>query len=904
VKSNTIKHIMSTEVITASPNCLLKKAVVTMQRQHVVFLVVTLDNKPIGIVTERDIVRFAGEHIDPDQVAVKHVMSAPIIVVAESATLFTAYQLLSEHKVNHIIVIKDNGYLVGALTRTHILGGLSIEHFTELKQIEDVMTQQVSPLHGSSTVDEGLMVMNQQGSSCVVIMQHEQAIGIVTEQDIMQLYAQGIKKDALLKQIMSHPVYTIDQHMFIPEARAIMQEKKFRHLVVVDHQGKMKGLISQSNIEHRIEASYLAFLQALVKQQSTKKDTCDQFLILFAENPNAVFNHHLDGTIISINPACIALTGFSEKELIVQQADIFIHPDDIYCAKESFKKAIEGKSGHAEFRVLRPSGEVIHVFNSYHPIYVDHQLHHIFSIMHDITAQKKAQQQVRKAKEKAHLLAVAVEQAGDSVTITDATGAIKFVNAAFSRITGYSAEEALGNKPSILKSGEQDATFYREMWQTITQGKTWHSRLVDRRKNGQFFPAELTISPVKNDQGTITHFIGIKRDLTEREALDSRFRQAQKMEAIGTLVGGIAHDFNNMLAGITGNLYLARYQLHEPSEVVEYLDNIETLSFRAADMIQQLLTFARKSTVAMKKTLLTSLLKESFKLVKTSVPANIQLQQRICRDMLYVHGDVTQIHQMLMNLINNARDAVEDSSNPTITITLTSCYLDEKSAKKKHGLRQGHYAQVSVQDNGSGIDDKHLEHLFEPFFTTKEQGKGTGLGLSMVFGAITSHQGMMEVESTVGKGTTFHLYFPLLTPEPVATVETTRERSCKGNHECILLVDDEESLRKTTATVLKSLHYQVVEAKDGIEALSLLKQHATIDLILSDVVMPRCGGVELGKSIRAMGNNTPIILMTGYDTSHLVSHQDAPIDNCTVLSKPMPFELLSQHIKKTLDEKS
>ncbi|MDQ6976193.1 MAG: PAS domain S-box protein [Mariprofundaceae bacterium] len=903
MKKNKIQHIMSTDVITASPDCLLKHAVVTMQQQHVVFLVITLDNKPIGILTERDIVRFASEHIDPDLMAVKHVMSCPVMTVSAQANLFTAYEVLSQHKVSHIIVVKDNGCLAGVLTRTHILGGLSIEHFIELKQVEDVMNQHVSFLYGQDTVDQALHAMTEQDSSCVIILRDEQAHGIITEQDIMQLYAQGIKKHTALEDIMSHPVCTIDQQTFIPKARAMMQEKKFRHLVVVDQHKKMIGIISQSNIEQRIEDSYIAFLQALIKQQSqSKKDEYDQFSTLFSQNPNAVFNHHLDGTITMLNSACLALTGFSEQQLISKRADIFIHPQDVHHAMESFNKAIEGKSGHAEFRVLRPAGEVIHVFNSYHPIYIDQKLYRIFSIMHDITEKKEAQQKVKKAEEQAHLLALAMEQAGDSVTITDATGTIKFVNAAFTRITGYAPEEALGKKPSILKSGEQDDAFYRNMWHTITRGRTWNSRLVDRRKNGAFFPAELTISPVKNDHDVITHFIGIKRDLTEREELDGRFRQAQKMEAIGTLVGGIAHDFNNMLAGITGNIYLARHQLNDPSKVLERLDDIEALSFRAADMIQQLLMFARKSSVCMKKTPLKPLLKELFKLLKTSVPENIQLTQDVCHDMLYIHGDATQIHQILMNLINNARDAVACTPMPMISIKLHPCYIDAITAKNKHDFNEGHYAHLSIQDNGMGIETKNLEHLFEPFFTTKEQGKGTGLGLSMVFGAVKSHQGLIEVESTKGKGSVFHLYFPLLQPQSTTSIDTPHTPICRGKGERILLVDDEQSLLETTSAVLQSFNYQLLEAKDGVEALAVFRQEKNIDLIVSDVVMPRCGGLELAKKIRAMGDDTPIILMTGYDTTNVLNANDAPLENTSVLHKPMPFEALSQHIKKVLTE--
>ena len=261
-----------------------------------------------------------------------------------------------------------------------------------------------------------------------------------------------------------------------------------------------------------------------------------------------MLNHDVHGNILDINPACSVLTGYSAEELGGKPITSLIHPEDIDRAQQCFQKAEQGQTSHAEFRIVGKSGAIAHVFNSYLPIYENQRLHRIYSIMHDITERKQARQQIAAAEERAKLLSKAVEQAGDSIIITDRHGTIEFVNDAFTRITGYRSDEAIGKTPAMLKSGEQNAAFYEQMWSTISQGRTWHKRLVDRRKNGEFFSADLTISPVQDSEGNITHFIGIQRDLSEQEALEEKFRHAQKMEAIGTLVGGIAHDFNNMLA--------------------------------------------------------------------------------------------------------------------------------------------------------------------------------------------------------------------------------------------------------------------------------------------------------------------------------------------------------------------
>jgi len=364
----------------------------------------------------------------------------------------------------------------------------------------------------------------------------------------------------------------------------------------------------------------------------------------------------------------------------------------------------------------------------------------------------------RQAEEQVRKLSSAIEQTGESVIITNQQGIIEYANPAFTRVTGYSAEEAIGQTPRLLKSGNQDAAFYKAMWKTITDGEVWHGRVVDKRKNGSFYPAMLTISPIFNPSGDVVYFVGTQSDLSEIEDMEQRFHQAQKMEAIGTMVGGIAHNFNNMLAGMTGNLYLAKKRVGENPQVVEKLSKVEKLSHHAADMIQQLLTFAHKGIIQMKEMPLTPFVSETLKLLRVSVPENIALHQDICAEDLVIMGDGTQLHQILANLVSNARDALEGQDEPCITIRLESFQADDAFTEDHPDFETGAYAHLSVADNGTGIPEHQLEQLFEPFFTTKEQGEGTGLGLSMVYGAIKTHQGFVSVESIKGEGSSFHIY--------------------------------------------------------------------------------------------------------------------------------------------------
>jgi len=494
----------------------------------------------------------------------------------------------------------------------------------------------------------------------------------------------------------------------------------------------------------------------------------------------------------------------------------------------------------------------------------------------------------------------AIEQAGESILITDAKGIIEYINPAFTKLTGYTAAELLGKTPRELNSGFQDESYYQQLWATITSGKVWTGSVIDKRKDGTSFPSIMSIAPIMNEQGEITNYVSIQQDMTEHQALENKFRQAQKMEALGTLVGGIAHDFNNILAGMTGNLYLAKKSTEDRPDVQRKLSNVEDLSFRAADLIQQLLTFARRDMVTMKALPLATFIKEPLKLMRTTIPENIKLRRDVCTDSLLINGDATQLQQALINLVNNARDAVEGVENPTITVRLSALATDSHFIENHPYFLKGVYAHLTVQDNGCGIPEEHLEHLFEPFFTTKEQGKGTGLGLAMVFGAVKTHLGYVEVESKQGEGSTFHLYIPLIDQEYRPTPAANPSPIINGNGELILLADDEAHIRTTGKEVLESLGYEVLLAKDGQEAVDIFAKHfKRVEVVVMDVVMPNLGGVEAVQQMMALRPNLNVIYATGYDLEEALP-ESVLASGIPVLAKPYDVKLLSQEIAKAI----
>ncbi|MDX8395821.1 MAG: ATP-binding protein [Mariprofundaceae bacterium] len=305
--------------------------------------------------------------------------------------------------------------------------------------------------------------------------------------------------------------------------------------------------------------------------------------------------------------------------------------------------------------------------------------------------------------------------------------------------------------------------------------------------------------------------------MIEHEALEEQLLQSQKMEAIGSLVGGIAHEFNNMLAGMTGSLYLAKKEIADFPHTIKKLDNVERLSFRASAMIKKLLIFAKQDGVEKKPLGLTSFIKETAHLNALNVPDNITFHSNICDDELVVRGDATQLQQVLINLLNNACDAVENASSPTVSLQLEAMQSDDGFIASHPAFVGVALVHLAIRDNGCGMSSTDKEHIFEPFFTTKEIGRGTGLGLSMAYGAIQNLGGLLEVESVLGEGSCFHIYLPRIEEEVATTVLEYLSDTVHGKGELILLVDDNLEIRQTSKAVLESLSYRVLVASDGVK---------------------------------------------------------------------------------------
>ena len=388
--------------------------------------------------------------------------------------------------------------------------------------------------------------------------------------------------------------------------------------------------------------------------------------------------------------------------------------------------------------------------------------------------------------------------------------------------------------------------------------------------------------------------------MTKEKELEEQLLQAQKMEAVGTLVGGIAHDFNNMLAAIQGNIYMLRKNVSDDPKVAGRLDTIEKLSTRASDIVDQLLTFSHKAVVKMEQFSLNSFMEDGYNLTKSILHENIEHVCQVCEEELCIKGDITHLQQVLMNLLSNAVYAVKDTIEPKIVCALSKCTANDKLFKNHPSLLGKDFALLTVSDNGCGISEENLRKVFEPFFTTKGVNEGTGLGLAMVYGSIEAHGGVIDIESEVGKGTKFYMYFPL---SHLSEVKREEESSViiAGEDETILLVDDEDDLREAVGEVLTSMNYNVIVASNGKEAVEIFSENKDkISLVISDIVMPIMGGVEAAYEIRLLKRDVPIIFATGYDKNEMIGSV-GEMERSMVLSKPFRLSELSNNIRSLIE---
>lgn len=556
---------------------------------------------------------------------------------------------------------------------------------------------------------------------------------------------------------------------------------------------------------------------------------------------------------------------------------------------------LKGKEGRWEGLYQSTISKVtIHVSARTAPLYDGQgKIQGGMALVEDISRRKQAQ-------EEKYRLMSAIDQASEAIVITNVGGRIEYVNPAFERLTGYSTEEVQGKNPRLLKSGHHDTAFYKEMWQTLRAGRVWKGHLINKRKDGTLFEEDASISPVRNQEGEIINYVAVKRDVTQEVALKKQLNQAMKMEAIGTLAGGIAHDFNNILSAVLGYAEMAELQLDEDEPARKDVGQIIAAGQRATDLIRQILTFSRQEEEELRPVKIQFVLKEALKLLRSSLPTSIDLQQDIDPDCGPVLADPVRIHQVLMNLCTNAKQAMEGQRGE-MRVGLSEFDIDSSDIIGfLPPIESGPWLDLMVSDTGAGMEPQVRERIFDPFFTTKKKGQGTGLGLSVVHGIIKSHGGEITVDSAPGRGTTFHVYLPVVDSEENHEEEAQQIILPHGD-EHILLVDDEPLLVEIMERSLSLLGYRVACFTDSRQALKWFSRHADqVDLVVTDMTMPYQTGADLAREILAAKPQMPIILCTGY-SEVMDAERARALGIRKFLAKPVENRTLAQSVREVLD---
>lgn len=480
--------------------------------------------------------------------------------------------------------------------------------------------------------------------------------------------------------------------------------------------------------------------------------------------------------------------------------------------------------------------------------------------------------------EKSRWLVTALEQAAEMYVITDEKGKIQYVNPAFLKVTGYLREEVIGKKTSILKSGEHSQDFYRDLWTTICSGQTWRGKMTNKKKNGEIFHEEATISPVVKENGEIGSFVAIKRDITQELIIENNLRNSQKLEAIGRLAGGIAHDFNNMLGVILGYGEEIAAVLADDDPLKECAEEILKAAARSAELTGQLLTFSRKQKQNLGQVDLNDVVLSLNNMLKRLIGENIEFSTSLYSGLDKVFADSGQMEQVIVNLVVNARDSMPKGGK----VEISTGNLEINENENSYGLPLGKYVRLAVKDTGIGMTKEICSKIFEPFFSTKR--KGTGLGLATVYGIVKQTKGEIAVRSELGSGTMFEVVLPAEANVELASSETIEfaETDAGFKDASILIVEDDDRLRKLLERMISSFGAEVVSARNGKEGLAKYEELTKKpNLILTDVIMPEMNGFDMVNQILQLDVSTKTLFISGYT--------DNPVLESQVLSGKLPY---------------
>jgi len=634
-------------------------------------------------------------------------------------------------------------------------------------------------------------------------------------------------------------------------------------------------------------------------------ESVEKYRNIFENAVEGIFQSTPDGRFLGVNPAMAEMCGFSTPEEMVEtitdiESALYVHPGQ----REAWKRLMEERGVVKKFEhpIYRKDGSVLWISTNSRAVRDDSgEILYYEGTHEDITERKQAEERLKESENRYRLI---LNSVNDAVFTHDEEGNIIDVNNKMLEMYRVAPEQAKSFSIRTDYSAPDNPTDkLAELWAEVLDGKEQSFEWKARRPNdGTTFDAEVFLARIELNSKNL--ILASVRDITERKAgeqertsLENQLRQSQKMEAVGTLAGGIAHDFNNILTVLAGYGSLLQMKMEKDDPLRMYVDQVMASSQKASQLTSGLLAFSRKQSMELAPCRLNSAIGNTEKLLKRLLTEDIDLKINLPSSKISVMADTTQIDQVLFNLVANARDAMAQGG--TLSIELTETVIDSDFVRH-HGFgTPGNYALISVSDTGTGMDEDTRIKAFEPFFTTKEHGKGTGLGLSIVYGIVKQHDGYINVDSEPGKGTTFSIYLPIKGVSKEEDGAPAMEPG--GGTETILVAEDDDAVRQLLLTVLSQSGYTIIEAMDGEDAVEKFQEHkATIDLLITDVVMPKKNGKKAYEEIREIKPDIKVVFISGY-TRDVIFTRGIESDASDFIQKPLSPAILLIKVREILD---
>ncbi len=775
----------------------------------------------------------------------------------------------------------------------------------------------------------------EEAGEAIIIVQD----GMIKYFNAKALAVTGHSADTYISQPFHAFIHPEDRKMVLQRSMQRLQGKDTLNIYqfrVIDVRGEAKWLqINAGVIDWEGRPAILAFLPDITQLRQAEMALWESEIRfqMIAENTAdlILLSQGLEKTMF-VNSALTRLLGFPEQELRGRPISEIILPKHRPALTKLWNRILSGKTVAPQETILvRKDGSHLPAEISCFAVAQENSGPYLGAILRDISARKEIEQELeqyrdhlekivgertseltqanaqlqqtiinqelaeeRLSQEKSTLEAV-FSAMSDGLSVHGPDFKILFQNAVLTKRYG----DCTGQLCHAAYHGRATPCENCGLSGCIKDGATHWFEMSETTERGNLF-FELGVSPVRDGKGTIIAAVEVSRDITDQKKLADQLLQAQKMEAIGTLAGGIAHDFNNILTAILGYAELSKFEAAPDSELSQNIAEIISASRRAGDLIRQILTFSRRAEFKKQPLHIHSVVKEALKLIRGTIPSTIDIRQEIAGDCGSILADVTQIHQVIMNLCTNAYHAMQQQGGILI-VRLQNAIINGETGDAPAGLTPGNYVRLTVSDTGHGMDETTSDRVFDPYFTTKKHGEGTGLGLATVHGIVENHGGVISVKSTINEGTTFDLYFPQVETAFSAALTGWGETGSTSLTAKILLVDDEEMLIRLGKSILKKLGHTVTAFSNSQDALDCFRQDPqAFDLLLTDQMMPGLTGLELAQQCLTLRADLPIILATGY--SEAISKEQAQAQGIkAILWKPVTINTMAKTIQQALE---